>query len=103
MSTELSDLIDKLQSKVPARNDVPSDSQYRQAVIDAVDDFSLRASREKITTLQIVSGTATYDLPADFVKIIKLEGLACGDGVLNTSAGLIPLSSPMLTERITIS
>lgn len=103
MSTQLSDLIEKLQSQVPARNNVPDDQQYRQAVIDAVDDFSLRASREKITTLQIVSGTASYDLPADFVKLIKLGGIACGDGVLNTNAGLIPLSTSTFAERITIS
>lgn len=107
MSMQLSELVDQLKGKVPARNNIPGDEQYRQAVIDAVDDFSLRASREKIVLLAIVNGKSTYDLPEDFVKIIKLEGLAFSNGILNTPAGLVPMSSrhslDTFRERLLVS
>ncbi len=89
----LSELVEKLQSDVPAQDGVPSETQYERAIKDAVADFGRRAGRKKISALNIVSGTAGYDLPADFLKIIKLSGLYAGDGVLNTASGLVPLSA----------
>lgn len=91
MSIQLSDLIIELQGKAPARNDVPTPAQYEKAIKDAVADFSRRCSRQKFGVLEVVSGTASYDLPADFRRMIKLDSLANPDGIMITGAGIIPL------------
>jgi len=88
----LSDLVERLAEDVPAEDGVPSVTQYQNAVREAVRDFSERCGLEQIGTLSIVSGTATYSLPDDFVKLIKLQSFA-GEGVLHSAEGLIPLSS----------
>lgn len=93
MSIELSDLIERLQSDIPAEDGVPSDEQYENAIKDAVRDFSERCGVEQIGTIDIVSGTSTYDLPADFLKLIRLTSLT-GEGVLHSASGqLIPVPS----------
>lgn len=97
----LSELIERLQGDVPAEDDVPSEEQYENAVKDAVQDFSERCGVTQIGTINIVSGTATYDLPADFLKLIKLTTLT-GDGVLHSASGqLIPVPADWC-ERHTI-
>lgn len=89
----LSELIERLMDDVPAEDGVPSGTQYENAVKDAVRDFSERCGLEQIGTLNIVSGTATYDLPADFLKLIRLTALG-GNGVLyGSDSQLIPLSA----------
>ncbi|HZM24996.1 MAG TPA: hypothetical protein VFC02_24810 [Anaerolineales bacterium] len=93
MSIELSELVERLQGDVPDEGGVPSEEQYENAVKDAVRDFSERCGVTQIGMIDVVSGTATYDLPADFLKLIKLTTLT-GEGVLHSSSGqLIPLSS----------
>ena len=84
MSIALSALVSRLQSDVPARNDLPSSAQYEQAIKDAVSDYSGRRPLRKLTTLSIVSGTSTYDLPDDFLKVIRLESLLSQDGVIHS-------------------
>lgn len=93
MSTTLAVLVAILQSEVPAANSVPTSAQYEQAVKDAVREFSRRCGRSKIATLSIVSGTETYALPADFLSLIFLEALTGIDGVIVSSAGLIPVDA----------
>jgi len=93
MSILLSDLVERLAADVPAEDSVPSNTQYEKAVQDAVRDFSERCGLEQIATLNIVPGTATYDLPADFLKMIALESFASADGVLISAQGLIPISA----------
>ena len=93
MSVALTYLVTRLQADVPARNNVPSGDQYIQAVKDAVDDYSNRNPRRKRTTLAMVSGTDTYDLPADFVRAITLNPMLATEGVLVTDNGLIPVSA----------
>jgi hypothetical protein len=93
MSIALSALVSRLQADVPARNGVPSSAQYGQAVKDAVADYTSRRPLRKLTTLSIVSGTATYDLPDDFQKVIRLESLLSQDGVIHSCDGLIPVSA----------
>ncbi len=89
----LSELVEQLQEDVLAEDGVPSDSQYENAVKDAVRDFSDRCGVEQIGTIDIVSGTSTYDLPTDFLKLIKLTTLT-GEGVLHSASGqLIPVPS----------
>lgn len=102
MSVALSDLVTRLQDDVPARNSIPSADQYERAVKDAVADFSRRSGRIKITSLSIVSGTASYALPADFVKLVGLEAIAGPGGIINSPSGLIPVSATF-EERWTVA
>jgi hypothetical protein len=96
----LSELVDRLMEDVPAEDGVPSTTQYENAVKEAIRDFSERCGLTQISTLSVVSGTSTYDLPADFLKMIKLETFT-GDGVMHSAEGLIPLSANWC-ERFTI-
>jgi hypothetical protein len=98
MAVSLATLTARLQGAVAARDGVPSDTQYRQAVEEAVADYSRRNPLRRLATLSIQSGVATYDLPADFLKIITLQSLTASDGVIVSGAGLIPVS-PSYRER----
>jgi len=101
MSKLLSALVAQLEVDVPAEDSIPTETQYENAVIDAVRDFSEQCGVEQIGTLNIVSGTATYNLPADFLRLIKLFTLG-GEGVLfSSNSQIIPLSGNW-TERHTI-
>ena len=64
-----------------------------QYVEDAVGQLSLDVPIVTSTTLAIVSGVASYDLPADFLFVVELPGLATSDNVLLSDGGLVPLSS----------
>lgn len=115
----LADLVSRLMADVPAVSGVPTSGQYQQAVIDAVADLSRRASVPRATTLAIVAGTASYALPADFQRLIRLAqiggGLAFGQswaapvwmgsgcaGVAVTPAGLVPFNGSY-REQITVA
>jgi hypothetical protein len=93
MSTSLSSLVIQLQGDVPARDGVPSTTQYMQAVKDAVADFSRLAPMQRVVTLSMVSGTATYDLPTDFIKAVRVASLTNPSGVIIASQGIIPVSA----------
>lgn len=93
MSKTLAELVALLQSEVPAVNSVPSSAQYTQAIKDAVQDFSRLCGVRKFSELSIVSGTATYALADDFLKLIWLEALTGVDGVIVSSGGLIPTAA----------
>lgn len=102
MSIALSTLVTRLQTQVPADGGVPTSDQYTQAIRDAVADFNTRATRLKVTTIDVVAGTATYALPADFMKFSALKGLTLSrSNLLVTPGGIIPLSGP-LVENVTI-
>ena len=102
MSIYFSELVARLMDDVPAENDIPSAMQYENAVKDAVADFSEQCGLEQIGTLNIVGGTAIYDLPADFLKLTLLETFFNAmDGVLHSVDGLIPVSATW-TEKFTI-
>lgn len=91
MGILLAELVAKLTEDVPAEGGVPSALQYENAIKDAVKDFSEQCGVAQLGTLNIVSGTATYDLPADFLTLIKLMSLGAPDGVLHSAEGLIPV------------
>lgn len=93
MSVALTTLTGLLSAAVPAVGGVPSSAQYEQAVKDAVADYSRRRPMQKVTTLSIVSGTAAYSLPSDFVHEIVLESPATADGVMISDAGIVPVGS----------
>ena len=91
--TTLAALITELQSEVSAVNSVPTIAQYTQAIKDAVLEFSRKCGLTKLGELNIVSNTATYSLPADFLKLVTLNSLVGVDGVIITNSGIIPVSA----------
>lgn len=93
MSVTLAALVANLQADVPARDSVPSSAQYERTVKQAVRDLGRRVPLRKRASLSIVSGTAAYSLPADFLRLIKLQASVAVDGVVHTSEGLLPLNS----------
>lgn len=97
----LSDLVSKLELDVPAEDGVPSTTQYENAIKDAIADFSERCGMEQIGTLNIVSGTATYDLPTDFLRVIKLQSFAGQDVLYAGDGKLIPVPAGWC-ERFTV-
>ncbi len=92
MSIPLSDLVSRVTAAVPAHNSTPTSAQYTQCVRDAVADFSFRASRIRVTTISVVSGTADYALPSDFVRLVSFPQFTAEERTLVTAEGLIPLS-----------
>lgn len=96
MSIAFSTLVTRLKTAVPADSEIPTNAQYEQAVREAVLDFNESVTRLKIVTIDVAAGTATYALPADFVKLVTLKGLTLSrPNLLITPAGLVPLSGPV--------
>lgn len=104
MAKTLASLVSQLQSEVPAVNSVPTTAQYTQAVKDAVAEFSRRCGVKKNSTIAVVSGTASYALPTDFLKLIEIDDPYSNEHhVIVTATGIIPFSelSPF-EEEITV-
>jgi len=93
MSTVLASLVARLQVAVPAQNGVPSAAQYQQCCQDAAEDYGERRPVQKVTTISVVSGTAAYALPSDFVRQIQFDPLLGTEGTLVTSGGLIAVDA----------
>lgn len=91
MTTSLATLAARLETAVPALNDVPAD--YEQLVRDAVAQLSNDAPLVRTTTINVVAGTAAYDLPADFLFLIELSATNSINGVMISDAGLIPMAT----------
>lgn len=89
MGVALADLVARLEAAVAG----PDGFDYEQAVVDAVAQLSQDAPMVSATTLAIVSGTSTYALPADFLFVIELPGLAAADNVLLSDGGIVPLAT----------
>jgi hypothetical protein len=96
-TSTLARLILALTEEVPAMNSVPTANQYEQAIREAVLDFSRRCGLVKIGSLAIISGTATYSLATDFLKMIALDALTGIDGVI-VADKLIPVSKDFEEE-----
>jgi hypothetical protein len=101
MSIALATLVARLQADAPARDGVPSETQYELAVRDAVEDYGVRRPMQQVADVAVTSGVASYALPADFVKLIRFESLLAAGGVLNTPDGLIPVSATF-RERVMV-
>ena len=93
MSTALASLVARLTTAVPAQKSVPSSGQYQQCCEDAAADYAERRPNQKVATISVVSGTAAYALPSDFLRQIRFEPLNGSEGVLVVSAGLIALDA----------
>lgn len=89
--TTLAALLSELQSEIPAVDGVPSTAQYTQAIKDAINDFSRRCGLVKIGSIAVISGTATYNLPGDFMKLISMDALVGMGNVIVSSGGLVPV------------
>jgi hypothetical protein len=93
MTKALADMIAELQEDVPAVSGVPSDAQYERAIKDAVREFSRRCGVVKNGTIVVVSGTAAYALPADFIDLIEIDNaFDPKNHIIMTSTGIIPFS-----------
>jgi hypothetical protein len=94
MTKALADMITELQEDVPAVSGVPSDAQYERAIKDAVREFSRRCGVSKSGTISVVSGTAAYALPADFIDLIEIDNpYEAEHDVVITASGIIPFNS----------
>lgn len=100
--TTLTGLAARLEGLAPPQNGLPNPAQYEQAVRDAVADFGIRLPRSLVGALAIVSGTAAYDLPAGFVRLIRLESPA-RDVFRDASGLLVVPSAGLAEERYSIS
>jgi hypothetical protein len=98
----LADLVARLSNDVPARDDVPSSEQYENCVTEAVADYSRRNPMRKLVEISVASGTADYDLPDDFLRLILFEMAAQYDDVIVSDEGLIPMNADH-EERVTIA
>ena len=103
MAVTLATLVSRLQAQVPAKNSIPASADYSQHVQDAVLQLSQDAPMRKYGTLSVVSGTADYALPSDFLFMIDLPTLGTEDGVMVNASGIIPLPSSWWVEDITIA
>lgn len=93
MTKTLADLVSELQEDVPAVDGVPSDAQYERAVKEAVDEFSRRCGVVKNGSIPVVSGSASYALPDDFLELIEIEDpFEHEHGAIVTATGIIPFS-----------
>jgi len=93
MTKALADLITDLQEDVPAVDGVPTDAQYERAIKDAVSEFSRRCGVIKNGEIAVVSGTASYALPSDFMDLIEIDDpYEPQHNVIVTQTGIIPFS-----------
>lgn len=103
MAIDLETLTNRLAADVPARDGIPSADQYERCVTDAVADWSRRNSMERYVTISVVSGTATYTLPTDFLRVIRLVALGgVSDTVVTGGGALIPVPAGF-SESYTIA
>lgn len=99
---ELDALIARLESRVAPHDGTPSDQEYEDCAVEAVDDFNSRAPMTRVALISVVAGTAEYSLPVDFIRMISFASPLSPGGVLQTSAGLIPVPEDF-RESITIA
>lgn len=89
MAIEPDVLVQRLVGSFPALTEPTA----LQIVEDAIEQFSQDVPIMTSTTLAIRSGTASYDLPADFLFLIELPALVSSDNVLLSDGGIIPLTT----------
>ncbi len=84
-------LVYRLYSSIPPREGTTED--YEQLIADAVNRLSQDAPLLKRATLNVVGGTADYTLPDGFQALIELQSPSQPGGIINSAAGLIPISA----------
>lgn len=98
MTISLLDMTARLEQAVPANNGVPAD--YEKLVKDAVWQLSQDAPLMKRGSVAVVSGTAVYNLPSDFLRMVELPELNTRNygEVMLSGGGIIPLSADFEEE-----
>jgi hypothetical protein len=91
MALNLTSLVSQLQDDVPQRGNVPSEVQYADCVQAAVADYGRRRPMLRRTSIDVVSGTAEYSLPADFYKLVTFQSALTTGGVMIKPTGLVPV------------
>lgn len=91
MSVSLASLTTRLQALAPVRDGVPTEAGYVQCVKDAVSALSHDAPRRCTGAVSVVSGAASYALPADFLFLIEWPQLALAADVMVTPQGIVPM------------
>lgn len=99
--TTLANLVAQLEALAPAAGDTPTAAQYEQAVRNAVADFGRRVPRRLVASIPVTAGTAAYDLPAGFQKLIKLERIIPNSHRRNAD-GLLVAFGTTFEEQITV-
>jgi hypothetical protein len=89
VTVPLADLALRLERAVPARDGVPAD--YELLCQEAVQQLALDVPIVTSAAVQVTAGTATYNLPADFLYLIEFAAPPSGGNVLITDSGLVPL------------
>jgi hypothetical protein len=89
----MAELLARLSADVPPVGGLPDAEQAGRAVLTALDAAAAAAPLPRVATLAIVAGTASYALPADLVRVRRLDGLPHQGPVLVGGQGLIPTNS----------
>lgn len=92
----------ELKDRIPQESGIPSEGQYDAAIRSGVARLNTDAGMIKPGTLSVVSGTASYDLGSDFLKMIHLDSTLQGSTYVTPGGPLIPVSAAATTEQITI-
>ena len=103
MAVSLSSLVARLQAQVPPRDGVPTSDGYVQCVKDAVLQLAQDAPRRVQTSVSVLSGTASYALPPDFLFLIDFPGFLPGIEVMIDARGIIPMPEGGLIEQVTVA
>ena len=102
MTVRVAELSQQLQSLVPRDGSKPTADDYEVCIRQAINDYSQRRPIQRQTTLDIVSGTASYTLPDDFMKFVKIARPGGTDTAFVTGEGIIPLSTSGWDEEAEI-
>lgn len=102
MTMFVTELATELKSQVPPSGSKPSTSDYELMVRNAIRDYGHRRPMVKETTLDIISGTASYTLPVDFWQLIWFEKPGTAQGVFISGSSIIPLPASGWAERFGI-
>lgn len=103
MAVSLVALTNRLQSLAPAQDGAPSEGGYVQCVKDAVLQLAQDAPRRVTAELSVISGTANYLMPADFLFLIDWPVLTGANGVMIDARGIIPMPDGGWRERVTVA
>ena len=85
MAIALDDLVEELELYFTGL----SEEQMYSAIKRAVRAFSKKVSMQRRYTLNVVSGTAAYELPGDFIGLIDFESNLTPDGVYIQPGGMM--------------
>lgn len=101
MGIALDDLVEELETYFPSGLTA---EQMIAAVKRAVKAFSKKVTMQRRITINVVNGTASYDLPDDFIGIIRFESLITGDGIyVQPGGGLVPLNSTIMPGQYSVT